>query len=952
MKWFANILIAIATFQMALTPAFAGSTNSAHNAKDYSQVAEYREHLAPMGYSLEMDKANDRALVYDKDKKLVMEIPFIDKANALKYTPNKVNKGIMDEMIRIKKATNGVFSHTVKNFAPESAMFFMAMGAVVASQLITNYSQNPLGLEHHIAHSLSPVGVIGFFTFMYSQGVTSNVLSMYMKNPRFHHMIPYLGMTVGAFIQSYMSQIASDPNVIACAKVSIGKKLTDQDYESGVDQDPCGKAYEYLVVHKKIWEFAPGIASMLISTAIAGTLQKGLTSAVLKLSGVDLALYLTPGTMQLKGMRMVLVKGLQLTVFVSLDVLLNRAVTYAWKNMYDGADFYDSNDAIIEQINLQKKNNWQNDPKELVSELKLFKKRMSDWRMMNMSSVYEAHQNWSQALQQLTSMYNSSHAFYGDFVNQIRSARFKEETMPNLQKVYLFNGVTAKDQQTGFEDEYHNKPSMVEHSQHETIEDVGQLGLKMMKMDWAKSLFENERAKLQSIFTKLSSGKRDVMAAGLNEIRAEYVNNMQNISVSLYYRQMVQKVFSDLGGPRPVLEPGRGFLFTYEAAPTTGKTLKGTNFYRKVGQFQTPTITDYFVMQMMCGPDSEKAQSSVRQSMGFASVFLPPQIKNGTDSFKFCEGPPQISYSENEIYSTPVTTSTNKKYLGMIAYLVNEARTSIVGDQTTPKFEDWWQEKTETQMQTAFAQFSKSYDEIVVKLIKGIYEPGRSIFNGRPLIRNPVKTFEAIYTEKGRARQLMGGPIYNGAMNAVFQEERVYLKILEEILNPAKEFNVDFANILQKSPAHPMTQAIEEEFAKLNALIKKIKVTKVGDREVVNSELENTDIEKQVTNIQNMITALGRAVGVSDAVKTKGNAAPSQQEAPIMNLTENQKMVTVQMLEALQGLATEMMMYGTIANAVSWDKIRNLKKSQEETLEQARQLKEQVDSIRGNRLGR
>ncbi|HEY1079980.1 MAG TPA: hypothetical protein VGE46_07775, partial [Bdellovibrio sp.] len=634
------------------------------------------------------------------------------------------------------------------------------------------------------------------------------------------------------------------------------------------------------------------------------------------------------------------------------DVLLNRAVTYAWKNMYDGADFYDSNDDINAQINLQKKSNWQSDPKELVSELKLFKKRMSDWRMMNMSSVYEAHQNWSQALQQLTGMYNSSHAFYGDFVNQIRSARFKEETMPNLQKVYLFNGVTAKDQQTGFEDEYHNKPSMVEHSQHETIDDAGQLGLKMMKMDWAKSLFENERAKLQSIFTKLASGKRDVMAAGLNEIRAEYINNMQNVSVSLHYRQIVQKFFSDLGGPRPVLEPGRGYLFTYEAAPTTGKTLKGTNFYRKVGQFQTPTITDYFVMQMMCGPDSEKGQSSVRQSMGFASVFLPPQIKNGADNFKFCDAPPQISYSENEIYSTSVATSTNKIYRGMIDYLVNEARPSIVGDQKNPKFEDWWQERTETQMQAAFAQFSKSYDEIVVKLIKGIYEPGRSMFNGRPIVRNPVKTFEAIFTEQGRARQLMGGPIFNGAMNAVFQEERIYLKILEEILSPSKEFKMDFANILQTPPAHPMTQAIENEFSNLNALIKKIKVMKVGDREVVNSDLENTDIEKRVTKVQNMITALGRALGVSDAAKPKEGVPMSAEEAPIANLSENQKLVTVQMLEALQGLATEVMMYGTIANAVSWDKIRNLKKSQEETLDQARQLREQVESIRGNRLGR
>ncbi|MNY67331.1 hypothetical protein D3C86_2048980 [compost metagenome] len=31
-------------------------------------------------------------------------------------------------------------------------------------------------------------------------------------------------------------------------------------------------------------------------------------------------------------------------------------------------------------------------------------------------------------------------------------------------------------------------------------------------------------------------------------------------------------------------------------------------------------------------------------------------------------------------------------------------------------------------------------------------------------------------------------------------------------------------------------------------------------------------------------------------------------------------------LENLQALGTEMMMYGSIANAVTWDKIRNLKR--------------------------
>lgn len=939
-QWFSYSLATLAIFNTVAAPVWAAGKSPSAADRNNAQLAQYREFLEPQGYRLAMETSGKKALVYDnKSDKLVMEIPFAEPSELRKFSPKNLNQMLVDEMARVKRSSKAAWSHSVKNLPAESAIFFTAMGAVVAGQLIANYSQNPIAMKQHIDHSLSPLGVFGFFTFMYSQGVTSNLLSMYIQNPRYHHMIPYLGMTVGAFLQTYLSQVASDPNVMACAKTMLGAKVTQKDLEAGVDQDPCAKAYEYLVVNKKIWEFAPGIVSMLISSGIAGVLQGAVTKAVLRLTGVDIAMWLAPGSMQLKGMRLLLVKGLQISVFVALDVWLNRKVTYVWKNMYDGADFHDSNDRLNEKINLMKKSQWLASDKDLQLELKDFKKRMTEWRMMNMSEVYEAHQSWSEALLQLTSMFNTSYGFYNTMVNQIRTSRFNESPNKLLERAYLFNGVKAKELAEGKEDIYLTNPGMAEHMQVDTVSDVANQVNQFLNSEFSKDLLPLERKTVSTLMSKLSSESRETMGEGLVELQREYASTLQNITISDAYRSLIRDTYSALGGPRPLKEPGRGFLAAYEKAPSTADTLKGTNFYRKVGSFLTPNITDSLVMQMICGPDLERGESSVRNSFGYPAVFLPPQIKNIQDQFAFCNPVTPQELPVEHIYATKIQSASKAQYQGALDYLIHEARPSVIGEKEKATFPDWWTTKTEAQMQKAFEAYGRSYDEIVVKLIESVYLSGRSVHNGRPLIRNPLKTVEALLSDKEFNRQMKGGPIYNGAMNSAFQEERVYLNILEELLQPKKEFKIDFATLLEKdqAPQHVLTKEIEKQFAILNGLIKRIKVEKIDGKNVVKSEIENYQLEEQLQNIQAALLKVSKALGV----------APESESEIQVKLTPRQSEVAVTVLEQLQSLASEVMMYGSIANAVSWDKIRNLKRLNMEQQQFNNSTQEKLAKIRG-----
>lgn len=929
-----NILIFFAVINMALSPvAFAAPLSEADQAK----ITQYKNFLEPMGYELRLDANGEKALVFDKTtQKLAMEIPFAAEGELKKYSPKNLNQMMLEEMSRIKASNKAAWSHSVRNLPAESAIFFVAMGAVVASQLITNYSQNPVALQQHVEHSLSPLGVFGFFTFMYSQGVTANVLAMYIKNPKFHHMIPYLGMTVGAFLQTYLSQVASDPNVKACAKTMMGTALTQKDYESGVEKDPCAKAYEYLVLKKKIWEFAPGIVSMLISSGLAGAAQSLATKAIIRITGVDVALWLAPGSMHLKGIRLLLVKGLQITAFVALDAWLNRHVTYIWKNMYDGAEFYEVNDRLNAEINNLKSKSWSVSSIPLQKQLKEFREKMVNWRMMNMSEVYEAHQNWSQALQQMTSMFNASFHFYDSFLIEARNSRYQQSSVRLLERSYPYYGVKAHDLSEGRDDLYFIKPDFVEPLQEETILNVLHWAESFLKSKDGNYIYKYEKERAHKILNQLKLESRIEKGQALIALNSEIQSSLQSTGTSLPYRRFLLDLKNKLGNPSPKMGIGHGFGATYTTSPLQADILKNVNYYRQVGAFMTPQISDYFVMQMICGPDLENGGTVIRNSAGFPSVFLPPQIKKSEDAFRHCMnfGTPQLR-AEN-IYTTPVTSSRSS-YRGYADYLIHETRLSAIGtEENDQAFSQWWKQKTEGQVLKAFEEYGKHYDDIVTKLVTKIFNEDKSVVNGRPIIQNPLKSIKFYFSSEERKRYVEGGPIHNGALKSTFQEERYYLSILDELAKSQDRFSTEFIRILEDAPVSELSLSVEAEFIKLKDLLKRIQIVQKQGRSVIASDLENYQIDEQVGNIQTSLKKFADHLGVGDE--------PSLAK---VKLNKNQHEVAVLVLENLQSLASEIMMYGVIANAVNWEKIQDTKRINMEQQKFNNEIQAKLAIIRG-----
>ena len=804
-------------------------------------------------------------------------------------SPQKINDRLIQQMKLVGLATRAGISHSTIRLLPESAMFFGAMGSVVAVQAFRDYAQNPVAFKQFLEHQLSPVGAFSFWTFMASQGVTSNLLSMYLKNPKFQYMIPYLGMSVGFVAQSFVSEIVSDPNVWACSKIMMGLEkpglaLTDKQKESGLSEDACSAAHEHFILSKKVSQLAPGFASMMMASVGAAVAQKILIKGATEISGVDVALWFVPGALEVKGLKIVLIDGLRIGLFVHIQSLIDRPVTLGWKNMVDSRLMMDSTVDLSREMNQMKKSQWLGSDQELKASMKDLHEKMQAWRMANLAEVYEAHSNWLQAIGQLTSMYSSSYSYYNAFINEIRNSRFNESKLKLLERASPFIGVVGKGVGGKYADQYFTSPQLVEQYQLQTIDQVISNSEKDLLGPESSGLTGGDKKEVRAILSLFKSDDLWQITKGFAALEKARSIAYQYWENDRGYIAFLNKMKRSLGDPQPAVLPGQGFNISYLLSPTNFETLKDTAYYRHVGTYTTEHITEFLMMQMICGPDLEnKEGSAIKTYMGFPSVFLPPQIKEAKDTFLFCKSPFE-TLSNNTIYNADIQIG-NKKYKGFSSYLIHEARASIVGGQKMSNFTNWWESKTEPQMKKAFESFQKSYQQIVIKMIEEVFR-----------------------TDQDR---LNLSPFANGTIKASGQEEKIYLSILQDLITPAPRLAFDMDRLATWSPTEPSLKSVMNQIDGLSQLLKeKVQVINSRGKKMIVSTLKTSEMTLQMNSIKVQINEISKRLGL----KTKT-------EKSSLHLTQIQKDLASSCLDKLQDLAMEIVNYGSMANAVSWDQL-------------------------------
>ncbi len=902
MGWSKIIATYLVIAQLVLAPVLSHAQDLELEGNKLTKTGKenfeaYAKYANGLGYDSRLDLPNKRMLLIDRNtKKVSVEIPLRDEKSLLEYSPKTLNQKLATEFIKVRTANAAAWSHTVKSFPTESTLFFLALGGMVAVQLFTDYANNPVGMKQHIEHQLSPVGQLGFFMFMYSQGVTSNALNLWLKNPKLKMPIGMLGMTVGLAVQTYFSQVVSDPHIRNCAaSVFKGEKIAGNDH-------PCEGAYKYFVLDKKILE-GPGVASLLGAFLIT-TGARIAVGSVLRLVGFEIGMWIVPGGMVMRFGRL-LVNATNIAAFTLIQMKLEHYVSYAWKNYFDGKKFIEFNDALVANIENQKKSAWQSETKDFNKDIQNFSKKMSEWRVNNLSEAYAANQAWSEFLNNLTSMYSASYNFYSLYLDSLNSKNSL------IDRSYPLFGVIPKGLAIGHEDLYFLRPDRIERLQVETTNDVAAWIGQNLQSGYYENLgfIKYQMDIIAKIQAGLASENIQTKGSAILELNAAITKSSMSSVGPMGLSSELRKIYSMLGTPNPIYEVGRGFGESMLLSPNTMSAFKDLTFEKHNGRFNTPNITDYFVIQMMCGPDTSKGEKVISIAKGYPAKFNAPTVTLPDEAKEsLCYGAASEALSNKRIYNLPFS-----KYRTVPEFL-----RANMNPEVSQNFIAWWEKGTESQMREAFKGFSSLYKSIINKLYAGLNQTNNSRWNR--------------------------GFISNGALVAAFQEIRLYSLILGEMLKDSyKEQNkkslpseyysaqldpkitisaadymmskkpllgllargsrYDFNTLVGSLPnadVHSLKvqNDLELSFVQMNNLIQK-----AGARGVKAEEFQN-----QMKAIEAQLSQFSLLLGVS-----KGGPRPG-----LVTLGIDQKALAVTCLELLQSVSQELAMYGNMAGTARY----------------------------------
>jgi hypothetical protein len=615
-------------------------------------------------------------------------------------------------------------------------------------------------------------------------------------------------------------------------------------------------------------------------------------------------MWLTPGGMAMKFGRLLL-NGVNIAAFTAVQMKIEHYVSYAWKNYFDGKEFIDINDDFVANIENQKKSQWKSDTKDFNKNIKRFSKKMSEWRVNNLSEAYTANQAWSEFLNDLTSMYNASYNFYSTYLDNLNG----QDSL--IDHTYPLFGVIPKGLAPGHEDLYFVRPDRIERLQVETTNDVA---------TWIRQNIQNGHYKKlgfsqyqSDLMAKLQAGlaSDDIQTKGkaILELNSAITTYSTTVVGSMQLGDELRKIYSMLGTPKPMFEKGRGFAESMLLSPNTMTAYKDLKFDRYNGRFKTPKVTDFLVLQMICGPDTSKGEKVISVVKGFPAKFSAPTIGLANETKDaLCYGGASAALGNEHIYNMPLS-----KYRTAPEYL-----RANMNPEVSQNFIAWWEKGTETQMIEAFEGFSLSYKAVVNKLYNGLNQTQNSSWNR--------------------------GFISNGALIAVFQEIRLYSLILGEMLKDsyqsqnnknlpteyystqsdpkitmtaadymrskkpllgflARGSHYDFNSLVGAQPnidTHSLRvqKDLELLYAQMNGLIQKART-----RGVKSEEFQN-----QMKAIESQLSQFSSLLGINKEAPTPG----------LVTLGNDQKALAVTCLELLQSVSQELVMYGNMAGAATY----------------------------------
>lgn len=783
----------------------------------------------------------------DKGEEHTQEIPIVmgdsDKKELAEMSPEKLAE-TAEELVReaqnpTKKGLRGnILVGTAMRFPKSSATFFAGVGLVTLLDLMTKYEHNPVAMYQHFVAQKDPVTHISFYMFMLASGAAQKPLSMFLKSPKAIARIPYLGMSVGMIASQLTTEVLNAFR--ECGKELMDSKSVKKSYPI------CQKNYNELVMTDKIIDMAPSLVSMLLASQASAFVQRTVTAKLktgvtaklvnfgLKWGGVKLALSVLPGGVRVIGQELLL-EVVQAFLFVGIQKYIDPWIITPFQNVLKGKTLDILSSDVADQIVTAKNEKWSISEKDcvysdivtnpynltgepqkvcdkgLIGNLKEFQLKMAAWRQFNLTPVMTAYQGWNQKIEKLSGMHEAAINFYSYILGEIQAATEKRmNPYPKIWREAPYNGVAPYVppgyDPSDFDQAGVASPETLEKFQRQKVKQL----IAVIEREFIKGgLYDREsfpilqKAKLEAeyrvllqIVEDISSETRSVEARGLTKIhdlRATFasVNNTSRMT------DLLSKIVDFMGLPDPDMVPGRAFLYAFKRHPYYQTLFKDVEYPKRPARYLLNNLSEYFIHQMICGPDIEKQEESVvdinnlecysdvkklpesaiAESKGWRDELRPPQIRMPDDKiYYFCDKPD--TPASNRMYSDKFYVDTQEGrqvFDGPLDYIGNRTRSSVLNGN----FNTWWETGIQSQIDKALLEYDTQYSVIARDFMKSALTKTFS-YQNQKLSQVVGGILDKL--QDGKFDFFNAGPISNGAIYALKQESRLYLLILNEML--------------------------------------------------------------------------------------------------------------------------------------------------------------------------
>ncbi|MFN7904122.1 MAG: hypothetical protein ACK5P5_02970 [Pseudobdellovibrionaceae bacterium] len=524
-------------------------------------------------------------------------------------------------------------------------------------------------------------------------------------------------------------------------------------------------------------------------------------------------------------------------LFTGIDIGgLNSFVTRRFRNGFEASHLGRRSSKMYEAIRHAKFSSWNPDSvKNLKLEVDKFAQASSEWRESQALDTMIAHSNWMTPMTEVMNRYNASKQFYQSMIEEL--TRYKRQTTPGQSKLDRDLGI------------YGMKPTLISGEMSaespinpfamEDIKEYYELSFPSIKNAYnvfnqalsaysARQLTQNQSPGYQFIKSHADKLKPIIDRVTCDEMSSCQIPAVVDLrpidqfvdQVSrLYYREFhyrdlaiygyqvdfietiksaysflsldqfdTEKPQNERNYVRPIPQLNKGYWYVRavnDYNPMFKSFAEHTDLPNSVSGFRTRYKTDYFLLNMLCGPNIDKRQRLISIWEGFSPQFTPPSLvqnKPEICDLHLRQGLIASQNSPRTDYHPLQRQNNDENYMALLEYLKENIETKYLNlsdssqrnhgqpaQQTNmisiANFNEFWEQKVFKQIEDILKFWVVKYDDVSAELLKSVNS-------------NPQNWVNNIAIRQGG---FIPGPFSTRIKEAASQELRLYVMLLGEV---------------------------------------------------------------------------------------------------------------------------------------------------------------------------